>query len=431
MKAFDQDRPGTIPDSFLGYLKSMGPGIVVVLTWLGAGDIVGSAVAGGHYGYSLMWALPLCLLLRYLFVSIVSKYQLCNPRSESVVAGLSRLHPFFALAVLLSAALVGHGVGVVLLIGAGEAMTKLTGIGSLKLWATGWTLFALLLVFKPRFRRIELAFFVFAGVLTVSFLSLAVWVQPSALGIVKGIFGLAVPERFGQFDASFLLASLIGAVGGGLGNLIYPYFIKEKGWTGPQHRRVQRYDLMFGIVVLIVLDLSIWVVGAEVLHVRGLQVTSLDSLSLLLGEVMGLWGTQLFYLGVLAALVSSVLGNGTAYGLLIADSYIQIRQGAIEACGGDYKKHAAYRWAILWIVLSPLGWVFLGQADFVGLSVTVNAAQVLVIPLLVAGLWLITARKAYIGSIYRNRWWENVLMGLLLIIAATGALLAARGLLSK
>ncbi len=36
-----------LPTSFLGYLKSTGPGLVVVLTWLGAGDIVDMGVAGG------------------------------------------------------------------------------------------------------------------------------------------------------------------------------------------------------------------------------------------------------------------------------------------------------------------------------------------------------------------------------------------------
>src|SRR5262245_18778696 len=95
-----EDRSNTagseIPTSFLGYVRAMGPGIVVVLTWLGAGDIVQCATAGGNYGYSLMWAFALCLALRYVFVSIITKYQLCNQHGESVLGGLTRLHPFFA-----------------------------------------------------------------------------------------------------------------------------------------------------------------------------------------------------------------------------------------------------------------------------------------------------------------------------------------------
>ena len=34
-----------IPRTFLEYLRSFGPGLIVVLTWLGAGDIVEMGVA--------------------------------------------------------------------------------------------------------------------------------------------------------------------------------------------------------------------------------------------------------------------------------------------------------------------------------------------------------------------------------------------------
>src|SRR5690606_6996638 len=61
-----------IPTSFWGYVKSFGPGIVLVLTWLGAGDLVDNAMAGAHYGYALMWGLALALLVRYFLVSIIA-----------------------------------------------------------------------------------------------------------------------------------------------------------------------------------------------------------------------------------------------------------------------------------------------------------------------------------------------------------------------
>ena len=133
-------QPAPIPRSFLEYVRSMGPGIVVVLTWLGAGDIVESAMAGGNYGYSLMWGFALCLILRYLFVSIIAKYQLCNPHGETVLAGLGRLHPLFALMVLTGTLLLTHGIGVFLLVGTAEICIKVTGIGSIPVWGAGLAL---------------------------------------------------------------------------------------------------------------------------------------------------------------------------------------------------------------------------------------------------------------------------------------------------
>ena len=35
-----------IPRTFGQYIRSFGPGIVIVLTWLGAGDVVDAAAAG-------------------------------------------------------------------------------------------------------------------------------------------------------------------------------------------------------------------------------------------------------------------------------------------------------------------------------------------------------------------------------------------------
>ncbi len=302
-------QPAPIPRSFLEYVRSMGPGIVVVLTWLGAGDIVESAMAGGNYGYSLMWGFALCLILRYLFVSIIAKYQLCNPHGETVLAGLGRLHPLFALMVLTGTLLLTHGIGVFLLVGTAEICIKVTGIGNIPVWGAGLALTVLLLVFRPDYRRIEAIFFVLAGALSVSLIGLAGWSGPSAGGIARGILGLQVPETLGRFDAVYLMVAMVGAIAGSLGNLLYPYFMREKGWTTPDHRRVQRYDLILGIIVLIVLDLSIWVVGAEILHPRNIQVVDLESLSRLLGETMGDLGSYLFYLGVFAALFSSMVGK--------------------------------------------------------------------------------------------------------------------------
>src|SRR6185295_14036274 len=95
--------PPPVPRTFREYVSSFGPGIVVVLTWLGAGDVVGMGVAGANYGYSLMWVLVVALVMRFIFVSLIARYQLCNPRGEGVLDGLARVHPWFAPGLLVAA----------------------------------------------------------------------------------------------------------------------------------------------------------------------------------------------------------------------------------------------------------------------------------------------------------------------------------------
>ena len=92
-----------IPNNFWQYIKSMGPGIIIALTWLGAGDLVDSAIAGGNYGYTLMWAMAIAIFIRFIFVSIIAKYQLCNQHNESLISGLKRLHPSLPIIIIIIA----------------------------------------------------------------------------------------------------------------------------------------------------------------------------------------------------------------------------------------------------------------------------------------------------------------------------------------
>ena len=66
--------PPEVPRTLGEYLRSFGPGIVVVLTWLGAGDVVDMAVAGSSYGYSLMWVLVVAILMLLVALAAYGAY---------------------------------------------------------------------------------------------------------------------------------------------------------------------------------------------------------------------------------------------------------------------------------------------------------------------------------------------------------------------
>ena len=102
-----QPKPPPVPHSFLEYVRSFGPGIVIMLTWLGAGDVVDMGVAGSNYGYSLMWVLVVAVVMRFLFVSLIARYQLCNQHGEGVLDGLARLHRGYAPGLFVAAIVMG------------------------------------------------------------------------------------------------------------------------------------------------------------------------------------------------------------------------------------------------------------------------------------------------------------------------------------
>jgi Mn2+/Fe2+ NRAMP family transporter len=417
--------PAAPPVTFREYLRSFGPGIVVVLTWLGAGDIVEMGVAGGNFGYALMWVVVIALVMRFLFVSLIAKYQLCNERGEGVVDGLARLHPWYPLLLGIAAIVMGHIYAAYFTVGIGEACVNVTGVGQKWQWAILFNGIALALVFRPAFVRIELLFKLMLAVLSVSLIGTALWVGPNPRSILAGTLAFKLPPQSGEFHPLLIATGMIGAVGGSLMNLVYPYFLDGKGWKGPRFRRVQLYDFLLAVVVMIVLDLAIWTLGAELLYPRGLTIKEMDDLPRLLSEVLGQGGRVLFYLGIFAAIYTSLIGHAFGLGYLGSHSFLRWRHG-VGAELPDYRAHRLYRWIALWCVVSPLVWTAPGMPDFVFLTLVSNSAQVVLIPLIAGGLWWITASGRFIGEQHKNRWWENGVMLVLFALAMWGAYGAVR-----
>jgi Mn2+/Fe2+ NRAMP family transporter len=411
--------PPPVPRTFAEYLRSFGPGIVIVLTWLGAGDIVDMAVAGSSYGYSLMWMLVLAVFMRFVFVSLIARYQLCNPHGEGVLDGLTRIHRIYAPVLLVAAVVMGHVYLAYMTVGSAEVCRNLLGFGQTWQWAITCNAVALALVFRPSYERLETAFKVFLAVLSVSFLGCAVWVGPDLAGVAQGLFRWELPEQKGHFDPLLVATAMIGAVGGSIMNLVYPYFLEAKGWRGPQYRRVQFYDLLLGVVMMIVLNLSVWTLGAELLYPDG-HIKDLDDLPRLLTGVVGLWGRALFYVGIFAAIYTSVLGHAAGLAYLGAHAWLrwQAGRGPITA---DYREHPLYGAIAVWCLVSSLVWALPGMPGFVTLTLLSNTAQVVLLPMLAGGLWWITSDPRCIGRQHRNRWWEHLVMAALFYLAVRSA----------
>jgi Mn2+/Fe2+ NRAMP family transporter len=408
-----------VPGSFWEHLRSFGPGIVIVLTWLGAGDVVDMGVAGANYGYSLMWVLVVAIFMRFIFVSLIARYQLCNQYGEGVLDGLARLHRWYAPVLFIAAIVMGHVYESYMTVGAGEVCRNLFRFGETWQWALLCNGVALLLIFRPQYERLEIIFKFLLAVLAISFVGSSLWVGIDVGGLIRGLYRFELPDQRGDFNPLLVAIAMIGAVGGSLMNLAYPYFLEAKGWRGPQYRRVQFYDLLLGVVVMILLNLAVWILGAELLY-PDKQIKALDDLPTLLSAVLGNGGRVLFYLGIFAAVYTSVLGHAAGLAYMGSHAWLRWRAGT-EPIKSDYRKHPLYRWIVIWCLVPPLIWTIPGLPDFVTLTLVANSAQVVLLPLLAGGLWWITASARYIGAAHRNRWWENTIMALLFALAIYSA----------
>lgn len=411
-----------VPRSLLEYVRSFGPGFVVVLTWLGAGDVVDMGVAGSTYGYALMWVLVVAILLRFLFVSLIAKYQLCNPHGEGVLDGLARLHRWYAPILLIAAIIMGHVYESYMTVGAGEVCRNMTRVGEIWQWAIVCNAVALLLVFQPAYKLLERVFLFFLAVLSVSFIGSALWVGFNPQGVVQGLFRVQMPDQAGKFNPLLVAVAMVGAVGGSLMNLAYPYFLEAKGWRGPQYLRVQFYDFLVATTMMILLNLAVWTLGAEILY-PDRRIETMDDLPQLISTILGEGGRWLFYLGIFAAVYTSVIGHAAGLAYMGSHAYLRWQAGT-QPITVSYREHPLYRWIVVWCLVSPLIWTIPGMPDFITMTLVANAGQIVLVPLLAGGLWWITSHAAYIGDQYRNRWWENLVMGILFVLSIYGSMKA-------
>ncbi len=181
------------------------------------------------------------------------------------------------------------------------------------------------------------------------------------------------------------------------------------------------YDLFLAIVVMIILNLAVWTLSAELVHGHSEPVEGLDSLATLLAQVLGETGRRFFFVGVFSAVFTSLVGIAMVLAFIASHGYLRWRAGG-QAVEQDYKTTPIYRGVVIWALVSPLIWTIPGMPDFVTLTLVGNGIQVLLVPFLAGGLWWITASGQYIGPSYRNRWWENLVMLLAFVLAVWGSI---------
>nr|WP_312508068.1 Nramp family divalent metal transporter [Pseudomonas luteola] len=390
--------------------KVLGPGIIAVLSWLGAGDLITSSVAGSNYGYAMMWVLAVSLLLRFLIVNIIARFQLCNNQGMSILQGYAQLHPLFAYFMFGYALIMAHLTNAYMIKGAGEALSTLLHINQPLLCSVAVVLAVWMLVGRNFYAMIEGVMKLLLAIMTLAFLTLAIMATPDMGGILRGTIGFSIPADEGVHGALLVAVSVIGAVAGSFSNFVHPYVMKEKGWTGPEHKRIQRNDLLFAVIVGIIINLAIWVVGAEILRPNGIQVNTLDDLGAALELYFGQGGWLIFFVGVFATLFASISGKTTALPMLITDAFQYIRPVRRERYGKVLHHDPMHKWFMLFILVTPLVWSLPGMPNFVTLTIAVNALNIIGLPVISLGLLIMSNQKSLLGK-YRNNWFENIALG--------------------
>lgn len=368
-------------------------------------------MAGTKFGTTFIWAIIIGAVIKYYLNEGIGRFQLAS--GHTILQGWKSLGLWTLIYFGIYIIIWGFIYGAAGTSSAAMAATAIFPQFSLHTWAILHAIFALLLVWIGRYQFFENIMALLTGIMFLTIVGSAVIVLPQLDQMAMGLVP-RVPS-----GSIFYALGLIGGVGGSITIASYGYWIREKKWMGPPWIPVMRIDATVAYTLTAVFTLSLLIVGAEFLFGTGILLEDeegLIKLAHLLGVNFGETVRWLFLAGFWSASFTSVLGvfNGVPY--LFADLIRHLRK-QIPSDDLNYisVRDPYYRGFLLWLTFPPMLLLFLDKP--VSLVILYGVLGSLFMPFLSVTL-LILLNSDKITPDYRNRWWNNtvLLISLLLFV---------------
>ncbi|WP_308291499.1 Nramp family divalent metal transporter [Microbacterium sp. G2-8] len=392
--------------------KLIGPGLVVAATGVGSADMVATLVAGSTYGYMLLWAIVLGVILKIILVEGAGRYTVVT--GKTIFEGWRSLGKwpvyYFAPYIVIwgfiyaASAMSSTAMPIAALFDGVPILSEIWP------WAILTGLLAFVLVWFNRYSVFEKITAALVGLMFLTIVALAVIAAPNFLDTITGLVPI-IPE-----GGLFTTLALAGGVGGTITLAAYGYWLREKGWDKPRFLKVMRIDNMTAYIVTGIFVISMLIVGAEVVRAAGVALSSGDAGLLDLdsvlrdryGDFIGVW----FLIGFWAAGLSSVLGVWHGVSLMFADF-----MGNVTGKGSDHPdSRNGGKWFkvyLIWLTFPPMLFLMLGKPillvllyGFLG-SLFMPFLAITLIPLL---------NTSRVPKEHRNRWYTNMALGFTALI---------------
>lgn len=397
-----------------GWLRSLGPAIIIACVVLGPGSLLVNANVGAEYGYQLLWLLGLTGVLMCTYVVMAMRIGVVGGATPCTLLANHLGRPVAAviginLFLICSTFQFGNNLAV-----AAAVKSLIPGAGAY------WVLLAingLIIVFlfaaRQIYRVLERVMKIMVGVILVCFVINLVIARPRLGEIIEG-FAPSMPKIIGgsAHYMMLLIASLLGttfSIGAAFyqGNLV-----REKGWTVNECSRGLG-DAIVGVSVLTIISLVIMITTATV--IPGQRATDIGTLAQSMRPLLGATAHVIFCVGLMAVSMNPFLINAMIGGSILAD-------------GIGKKPKLSDRWPRRFTVLVLI--VGMGVAMLalrtdqqpVKLVIFGQALTVLGNPLMAVALLWLANQKSIMGE-RRNKLLLNVLGGVGLVVVILMAVL--------
>lgn len=380
------------PRTVAARIKAMGPGMVLAVTSVGAGDMVTTLNGSSAYGMALVWTIVIGVLIKFALTECVGRLQLSSRRTMlSQMADISG--PVLPVVFLLFMVVIGLFYGAGLSSVAALAVVELLPAAPVVPVTIAIAVTAGAMVALGRYSLFERVMVALGLLMFVTVLVSAVMVVADA-DSPEVTFKTIVP----QLPTGSILAvlALIGGVGGAAGILAYAYWVREKRWQGREWLPHLRVDTAASYIGVIVFAVAMSILGTGLIYGTDKSIAGNAGLATIAGpmaDMAGEIGRIGFLLCLLAVVFSSILGGFSAMGYLIADAIRVLRKVPDEDADAHMSSSTPiFRWVIFYCVLSAIAFQFVGRP--VTLVVIYATLSAFILPVLCGSLLVLLNRRS-------------------------------------
>lgn len=385
------------------WFKSLGPGLITAALVFGPGSLTITSKLGAVYGFQLLWVIAVAVVLMISFTGMGARIGLASSDSlielfrkkwGNLAAWVAGLGIFFVTASFQAGNTVGAGLALSESLGSSNAV-----------WIVFISLLAIsLLFFKSFYRILEKVMILMVAVMVVSFFFTLVLAPPSLADVYSGLVPV-IPS------GSFILVIALVASSFSIAGAFYQsYLVQEKGWKKSQKEDALR-ESFTGIVVLGLISSLILLSAATILYPQGIAVASAADMGMALEPVYGKFSFTVFMIGLFGASFSSLLGNATIGGTLLADSL---------SMGRDLNSVPVKLLITLIVVIGAAVALIFGRLPL-ELIVFAQGITIFAVPFIGLGIFLIGNDEKIMGSL-KNKTWSFILGGVGLLVLVTLAI---------
>ncbi|MBS4190184.1 Nramp family divalent metal transporter [Bacillus sp. FJAT-49705] len=380
-------------------LKYSGPAFITAALMLGPGSVTLSSKIGAIYGSDLVWAIFAAIIFMMCYTEMSTRIGLAANQSFIKVM-LDKWGKAASVLIGVGAFLVTASFQAGNSIGTGIALNTLTGIHS-TVWIVIMSVLAIALLFTKQFYAIlEKLMLGLVLVMLGAFLVTFIAVKPSFSDIISGFVPVIPSGSIGLVIALFATSfSIVGAV-------YQSYLVQEKGWTIKDAKSGARESYL-GIFILGFISFLIMMVAATVLKPQGLVVNNASEMGASLEPLFGSWAMVVFMIGLLGASYSSLIGNATIGGSMLADGL----------GFGSKLSNMKVKFAIVGVILfGSIVAIIFGSAP-VNLIVFAQAVTIFIVPFIAICILVVANDEKIMGSL-KNKLTSNLfgILGLLVLL---------------